>query len=131
MARVNLNFEISQLEAFNMLCQALHVELKDNIDESNFVIEDDEIAVKDYDDRGELYMALYHLATKICGNTEFRSIFDDPNILMSKLYKKKEEPKKERLFTKEEILDMIHTSGIDELAESYMEERLEKEINNA
>ena len=76
-------------------------------------------------------MALYHLATKICGNTEFRSIFDDPNVLMSKLYKKKEEPKKERLFTKEEILDMIHTSGIDELAESYMEERLEKEITNA
>lgn len=131
MPRINLNFEIEPIEAFNMLCQALHVELKDNIDESDFIIEDGEIVVKDYDDRGELYMALYHLATKIYGNTEFRSIFDDPNVLMSKLYKKKEEPKKERLFTKEEILDMIHTSGIDELAESYMEERLEKEINNA
>lgn len=131
MARINLNFEIGQLEAFNILCQALHVELKDNIDKSNFVIEDGEIAVKDYDDRGELYMALYHLATKIFPNTEFRSIFDNPNTLIAELYKKKDKTKKERLFTKEEILDMIHTSGIDELAESYMEERLEKEINNA
>ena len=44
----------------------------------------------DADDRGELYLALYHLATKIFPNTEFRHEFDNPNTLMSSLYIAKE-----------------------------------------
>ena len=49
----------------------------------------------DADDRGELYLALYHLATKIFPNTEFRHDFEDPNTLMSSLYKEKYESEDE------------------------------------
>ena len=48
------------------------------------------IKVYEYDDRGELYLALYHLATKIFPNTYFRSMFEDPNSFMSGLYIKKD-----------------------------------------
>ena len=54
MPRATLNFNIEPLDAFGLLLQTLNVTLKDNIDETNFVIEDGEIFIKDYDDRGEL-----------------------------------------------------------------------------
>lgn len=88
MNKINVSFEIEPIDAFNILCQSLHITFKE--DSPKFVIEDGEIIVKDYDDRGELYLALYHLATKICPNTEFRNIFDNPNTFMSKLYLEKE-----------------------------------------
>ena len=88
MPTVKLSLNIDHYQAFDMLCQSLHVNLKE--DPPEFVVEDGEIVVKDFDDRGELYMALYHLATKIFSNTYFRSIFDDPNTLMAELYKEKE-----------------------------------------
>lgn len=43
-----------------------------------------------WDNDGELYMAIYHLATKLFPNTEFRSLFDNPNVIMADLYKQKE-----------------------------------------
>lgn len=90
MTKVNLSFDIDPHQAFEILLQTLDVKLsKDNL--PNFVVKDGEIIVDNFDDKGELYLALYHLATKIFPNTEFRSIFDDPNVLMSKLYLDKEE----------------------------------------
>jgi len=55
-----------------------------------FEVNKDGEIVCDYDDRGELYLALYHLATKIFPNTGFRHLFDNPNVLMKDLYIAKE-----------------------------------------
>lgn len=88
MSSVKLEFELDEYKAFDLLLEALHVNLDEEIKKDAFVVEDGEILVKDCDDRGELYLALYHLATKIYPNTEFRSIFADPNDFMAELYKK-------------------------------------------
>lgn len=80
---INVSMELTVEQAFEILLKTLHVNLDD--DSPKFEIEDGEI-VCDCDDRGELYLALYHLATKMFPNTEFRSLFNDPNTLMSKLY---------------------------------------------
>lgn len=90
MPKINIEMEIDEKKAFYILLEALDVTIDEEIREDAFDVEDGEIVVKDYDDRGELYLALYHLATKIFPNTEFRSIFDDPRKLMAKLYKEKE-----------------------------------------
>lgn len=83
--RVNMSMNLTEIQAFNILLQTLHVDLND--EPPRFEVDEDGEIVCDYDDRGELYLALYHLATKICPNTEFRYLFDDPNTLMSGLYK--------------------------------------------
>lgn len=88
MEKVSIEFELTPDKAFELLLKTLHVGIKED---AEFIVEDGEIKVKDFDDRGELYMAVYHLATKIFPNTEFRSRFDDPNAFMAELYKKKEE----------------------------------------
>lgn len=90
MPKINIEMEIDEQKAFHMLLDALHVDLNEEIKENDFAVEDGEIVVKDYDDRGELYLALCHLATKIFPNTYFRSIFSDPNSFMSGLYIKKD-----------------------------------------
>ena len=91
MPKINIEMEIDEQKAFELLLKALHINyLNTEIKENDFAVEDGEIVVKDYDDRGELYLALYHLATKIFPNTEFRSIFSDPNSFMSGLYIKKD-----------------------------------------
>lgn len=90
MPKINIEMEIDEKKAFYMLLEALHVELDEEIREDAFDVEDGEIIVRNYDDRGELYLALYHLATKIFPNTYFRSMFDNPRKLIAKLYKEKE-----------------------------------------
>ena len=87
---MKIDIDIDAFKAFDLLAKALGVKLHSEIKESDFVIEDGEIVVKDCDDRGELYLALYHLATKMFPNTDFRSIFDNPNTLMSKLYEERD-----------------------------------------
>lgn len=79
-------------EAFKILCQTLGVKL---VESPKFVGDEGEILLvnedgKVIDDRGELYLALYHLATKICPNTEFRHNFENPNKLMCELYEEKD-----------------------------------------
>lgn len=91
MSKINIEMEIDEKKAFWMLLDALGVKLDEDIREDAFGVEDGEIVVKDYDDRGELYLALYHLATKIFPNTYFRSFIDDPRKLMAKLYKEKDD----------------------------------------
>ena len=88
---INVSMELTVEQAFDILLKTLHVNLDD--DSPKFEIEDGEI-VCEHDDRGELYLALYHLATKIFPNTEFRSLFDNPNALMTKLYIAKESKNK-------------------------------------
>jgi len=83
--RVNMSMNLTEIQAFNILLQTLHIDLND--EPPRFEVDEDGEIVCDYDDRGELCLALYHLATKICPNTEFRYLFDDPNTLMSGLYK--------------------------------------------
>lgn len=90
MPKINVEMEIDEKKAFYMLLEALHVDIDEEIREDAFDVEDGEIVVRNYDDRGELYLALYHLATKIFPNTYFRSLFNDPRKLMTKLYKEKE-----------------------------------------
>lgn len=85
--KVNVSMDLNESQAFQILLKTLDVKLPE--DPPDFEVCDGEI-VCDYDDRGELYLALYHLATKIFPNTEFRHEFDDPNTLMSYLYKAKE-----------------------------------------
>ena len=87
---LKIDINIDEYKAFELLLQALHVNLNEDIKKEDFTIEDGEIVVKNHDDRGELYLALYHLATKIYPNTEFISIFDNPNTFMSELYIKKD-----------------------------------------
>lgn len=89
--KVNISMDLTAEQVFQMLLNTLHVELAD--DPPKFEINNGEI-VCDHDDRGELYLALYHLATKIFPNTEFRHLFDNPNILMNKLYMMKESDEK-------------------------------------
>ena len=89
MEKVSIEFELTPDKAFELLLKTLHVTVDEEIDISKFIVEDGEIKVKDFDDRGELYLAIYHLATKLYPNTEFRGAFDDPNDLMAELYKKK------------------------------------------
>lgn len=88
MEKVRVDFEISLYQAFEILLEKLHVSI---YEDAKFVVEDGEIKVKDFDDRGELYLAIYHLATKIFPNTEFRHLYEDPNTLMAKLYKEAKE----------------------------------------
>lgn len=90
MPKINIEMEIDEKKAFYMLLEALHADLDEDIKEDAFDVEDGEIVVRNYDDRGKLYLALYHLATKIFPNTYFRSMFDDPNKFMSGLYIKKD-----------------------------------------
>ena len=90
MLKINVEMELDEKKIFYMLIDALQVKLNEEIREDAFAVEDGEIVVKDCDDRGELYLAFYHLATKIFPNTEFRSMFRDPRKLMAKLYKEKE-----------------------------------------
>lgn len=89
MEKVSIEFELTPYKAFELLLKTLHVTVDEEIDVNKFIVEDGEIKVKDFDDRGELYLALYHLATKLYPNTYFRRAFDDPNNLMAELYKKK------------------------------------------
>ena len=89
MEKVSIEFELTPDKAFELLLKTLHVTIDEEIDINKFIVEDGEIIVKDFDDRGELYLALYHLATKLYPNTEFRRAFDDPNNLIAELYKKK------------------------------------------
>lgn len=91
--KVNVSMNLDEAQAFHILLETLGVKLQEDTPE--FEIKDGEIVVSDYDDRGELYLALYHLATKIFPNTEFRHDFDDPNTLMSSLYAEKEESEDE------------------------------------
>lgn len=84
---VNVSMDLTVPQAFHILLQTLNVTLDD--DPPKFEVENGEI-VCDCDERGELYLALYHLATKIFPNTEFRHLFNDPNILMNDLYIAKE-----------------------------------------
>lgn len=81
---VNVNMELTSIQAFNILCQTLGVVIEEEPPRF-YVNENNEIAC-DSDDRGELYLAMYHLATKICPNTEFRDKFENPNKLMCELY---------------------------------------------
>ena len=90
MPKMKLEIELDEYKAFELLLETLHVDLNEDIKEDAFAVDDGEILVKDYDDRGELYLALYHLATKIYPNTGFRSMFDDPRKLMTKLYKERD-----------------------------------------
>ena len=86
--KVNVPMDLDEAHAFYILLQTLDVKMPT---EPEFEVKNGEIVVSDYDDRGELYLALYHLATKIFPNTEFRRDFDDPNTLMKDLYIAKEE----------------------------------------
>lgn len=90
--KINISMDLTVSQAFSILLQTLNVELDD--DPPKFEVEDGEI-VCDYDERGELYLALYHLATKIFPNTEFRHLFDNPNTLINDLYITKESENKE------------------------------------
>ena len=90
--KVNVSMDLTVSQAFQILLKTLDVELDEN--PPKFEVDDGEI-VCDYDDRGELYLALYHLATKIFPNTEFRHLFDNPNTLMNALYIAKESEDKE------------------------------------
>ncbi len=90
--RVNVSMDLTVSQAFHILLKTLNVELDD--DSPKFEVDNGEI-VCDRDDRGELYLALYHLATKIFPNTEFRHLFDNPNTLMNDLYIAKESEEKE------------------------------------
>ena len=89
---VNVSMDINESQAFQILLNTLDVKLPEDIPE--FKVRDGEI-ICDWDDRGELYLALYHLATKIFPNTEFRHEFDNPNTLMNALYIAKESEDKE------------------------------------
>lgn len=86
--KVNVSMNLDETRAFHILLETLDIELPE--DPPSFEIKDGKIVIPGYDDRGELYLALYHLATKIFPNTEFRHDFDDPNTLMSSLYAAKE-----------------------------------------
>ncbi len=90
--KVNVSMDLTESQAFQILLQTLNVKLDEC--PPKFEVDDGEI-VCDYDDRGELYLALYHLAAKIFPNTEFRHLFDDPNTLMKDLYMSKENEDKE------------------------------------
>lgn len=84
--KVNMSMDLDESKAFQILLQTLNVKFTED---PEFGVENGEIVVYDWDDRGELYLALYHLATKIFPNTEFRHDFEDPNTLMSSLYKRR------------------------------------------
>lgn len=86
--KVNVSMELTVSQAFQILLNTLGVKLEE--DPPKFEVNDGEI-VCDCDDRGELYLALYHLATKLFPDTEFRHLFDDPNTLMSPLYRESED----------------------------------------
>lgn len=86
--QVNVTMELDSLQAFDMLLQTLNVSLDD--EPPKFSVNDLGEIVCDKDDRGELYLALYHLSTKLCPNTEFRHLFENPNKLMCQLYKESE-----------------------------------------
>lgn len=91
---VNIDFEINTPQAFKVLCDTLSIAL---VEEPKFICNahNELVVVNDkgelIDDRGELYLAVYHLATKVFMNTEFRAELDDPRKLMCKLYEQKEE----------------------------------------
>lgn len=91
--KINVPMNLDEAQAFQILLGTLNVKLPEDTPE--FEVKDGEIVIPGYDDRGELYLALYHLATKIFPNTEFRHDFDDPNTLMSSLYAAKEESEDE------------------------------------
>lgn len=91
--KINVSMDLTAEQAFHILLKTLSVEMND--DPPKFEINKDGEIVCDCDDRGELYLALYHLATKIFPNTGFRHLFDNPNTLMKDLYIAKESEDKE------------------------------------
>ena len=91
MPKITITMDVNEKKAFDILADALEVTIDEEVEKNAFVVEDGEIVVKDYDDRGELYLALYHLATKIFPNMECRNLFSNPNSLMARLYLEKDE----------------------------------------
>lgn len=83
--KINVPMEFNTASAFNALCDTIGVKIDEDNPPKFSVNEYGEI-VCDVDDRGELYLAMYHLATKLFPNTEFRTVFGNPNALMSDLY---------------------------------------------
>ncbi len=82
---VNVPMEMDIVAAFKILCDVAMVKIdEDNV--PKFSVNENGDIVCDTDDRGELYLAMYHLATKLFMNTSFRHAFDNPNALMSDLY---------------------------------------------
>lgn len=81
---INVPMDFNTASAFNVLCDTIGVKINDN--PPKFSVNEHGDIVCDVDDRGELYLAMYHLATKLFPNTEFRDVFDNPNALMSDLY---------------------------------------------
>ena len=91
---VNVPMEMDIASAFKILCDVAMVKIdEDNI--PKFSVNESGDIVCDVDDRGELYLAMYHLATKLFMNTSFRHKFDNPNDLMSDLYWESEQIKEE------------------------------------
>ena len=82
---VNVPMEIDTVTAFKMLCDVVCVEIDEN-NPPKFSVDKYGDIVCDCDNRGELYLAMYHLATKLFPNISFRNVFDNPNALMSDLY---------------------------------------------
>ena len=82
---VNVPMEMDVGSAFKALCDITCVEIDEN-NPPKFSVDKYGDIVCDCDDRGELYLAMYHLATKLFPNTAFRREFDNPNVLMSGLY---------------------------------------------
>ena len=96
--KVNVTIDIDSSSAFELLCKELHADIildddnfidkySFNIDEYNEIVVVHKNSGEIYDDRGELFLALLHLSTKLFPNTEIRSEMEDPGKLMSKLYK--------------------------------------------
>ena len=82
---VNVPMEMDIASAFKVLCDVTMVKM-DEDNPPKFSVDEYGDIVCDCDDRGELYLAMYHLATKLFPNTAFRNIFDNPIGLMSDLY---------------------------------------------
>lgn len=82
---VNVPMEFDTGSAFKVLCDVVGVKINE-YNPPKFSVNEYGDIVCDADDRGELYLAMYHLATKLFPNTAFRNVFDNPNALMSDLY---------------------------------------------
>ena len=82
---VNVPMEMDVGSAFKALCDITCVEIDEN-NPPKFSVDKYGDIVCDCDNRGELYLAMYHLATKLFPNIAFRNVFGNPNALMSDLY---------------------------------------------
>ena len=75
-----VNLDIEYDEAFKVLCKTLHMEYV--LDEEDFFIKKDKYGMncvyrnyndnKEYDDRGDLFIALRNLAVQLFPNLSFR-----------------------------------------------------------